>query len=165
MTHVRYIDKTRDYYLKEGYDKPYAWAHHDKAPLTRLSKPLSDCRVALLTTSEMAIRYDEATEENPIQEEGFRSVYAIPSDTPSDKLYCRTHSYDRYATHMNDVNSYFPIERLREARDDGRIGDIPDDHIGCYNNYSQRKVLEEEAPKVLAMCKQQQIDAVLLVPV
>ncbi len=32
MTHVRYIDKTRDYYRNEGYDTPYRWAHFDEIP-------------------------------------------------------------------------------------------------------------------------------------
>ena len=30
MDYVRYIDKTKDYYLTQGYDKPYAWAHFDE---------------------------------------------------------------------------------------------------------------------------------------
>ena len=28
MTYVRYIDKTREYY-RQGYEKPYQWAHFD----------------------------------------------------------------------------------------------------------------------------------------
>ena len=165
MTHVRYIDKTRDYYLSQGYDKPYEWARHDTAPFTPLTKPLSDCKIGLLTTSEMAIRYDEETEENPIKEEGFRSVYAIPAEVPTDKLYCRTHSYDRYATTLDDVNSYYPVDRLQEALAAGRIGAISDQHVGCYNNYSVRKVLTDEAPKALALCHEQGIDALVMVPV
>ena len=29
---VRYIDRTRAYYLSQGYDKPYRWAHFDDVP-------------------------------------------------------------------------------------------------------------------------------------
>ena len=32
MSHVRYIDKTREYYLGQGYEKPYEWAHFDEVP-------------------------------------------------------------------------------------------------------------------------------------
>ena len=39
---VRYIDRTRDYYLGQGYDKPYEWAHHTDVPFTPLTKPLSE---------------------------------------------------------------------------------------------------------------------------
>ncbi len=165
MDYVSYIDKTRDYYLSQGYDKPYQWAQHDQVPFQALEKPLAGCKLALLTTSELAIKYDEATEENPITEEGFRSVYAIPGDTRSELFYSRTNSFDRYATHLDDVNSYFPVDRLREALAAGRIADIPERLYGAYNNYSVKKVLIDEAPKALAMCREDNVDAAILVPV
>lgn len=165
MDYVRYIDKTRDYYLSQGYDKPYAWAHNETAPFTPLKKPLAEARIGLLSTSELAVHYDPKTEENPISEEGFRSVYAIPADTPTEKLYSRTHSYDSHATTLDDVNSFFPVDRMREAVASGRIAGFPDRFYGCYNNYSQRKVLEEEAPKALQFCREDKVDAVVMVPV
>ena len=56
MSHVRYIDKTPDYYLSQGYDKPYRWANFDDVPFTLLNKPLSESRLALVSTSEIALR-------------------------------------------------------------------------------------------------------------
>lgn len=165
MDHVRYIDKTTAYYLSQGYEKPYAWAQHDDAPFTPLAKPLKDCRLGLLSTSEIAIRFDPETEEDPITEEGFRSVYAVPADTPTEKLYSRTSSFDSYATTLDDVNSFFPVDRFREAVAAGRFAGYPDRFYGCYNNYSQRKVLAEEAPKALAWAREDNLDAVVLVPV
>ncbi len=38
MSHVRYIDKTREYYQGEGYATPYRWAHFDEVPFTRLAR-------------------------------------------------------------------------------------------------------------------------------
>ena len=29
MTYVKYIERTRDYYLSQGYDQSYKWAHFD----------------------------------------------------------------------------------------------------------------------------------------
>lgn len=165
MEHVRYIDKTAAYYLSQGYDKPYAWAQHDTVPFAPLGRPLADCRIGLLSTSEIAIRFDPERAANPIAEEGFRSVYAIPADTPTEQLYSRTASFDAYATHLDDVNSFFPVDRLREAAAEGRIAGLPQRFYGCYNNYSQRKVLAEEAPKALAMAREDGLDAVVLVPV
>ena len=40
MSYVRYIDKTRDYYRSQGYEKAYNWAHFDEA-LRRLGRPMS----------------------------------------------------------------------------------------------------------------------------
>ena len=52
-----------------------------------------------------------------------------------------------------------------EALAAGRIGSMPDRFYGAYNNYSQRKVLEEEAPKVLEYCRADNIDVAVTVPV
>ena len=54
--HVKYIAKTRDYYLSQGYAKPYEWARFDDVPFTPLEKPLSECRATLVSTSEIAAR-------------------------------------------------------------------------------------------------------------
>ena len=48
---VSYIDRSREYYAAQGYDQPYAWAHYDDVPFTPLEKPLSACRVGLVTTA------------------------------------------------------------------------------------------------------------------
>ena len=165
MAYVRYIDRTTEDYLRQGYDNPYQWAHHETAPFTKLQKPLSDCKVGLIGTSEIAVRFDPETEDNPIVEEDFRGIYTIPADTPTEKFYSRTASFDRHATHLDDVNAYYPIDRLREAVADGRIGAMPDRVLGAYNNYSQRKVLEQEAPKALQFCREDGVDALIMVPV
>src|SRR5438128_2119796 len=44
-SHVRYIDKTREYYQSEGYAKPYQQAHFDDVPFTLPGRPLAQCRV------------------------------------------------------------------------------------------------------------------------
>ena len=165
MEHVRYIDRTREDYLRQGYEKPYQWANFDDVPFTPLKKPLSECRVGLIGTSEVAVKFDPETEEDPINEENFRGVYQIPANVPTEKLYSRTKSFDRNATHLDDVNAYYPVHRLREAVADGRIGAMPDWFYRAYNNYSQRKVLEQEAPKALNFARRDELDAMIMVPV
>ncbi len=165
MDHVRYIDKTNDYYKAQGYEKSYAWAQNDKAPWTPVTKPLAESRVGLLTTSELAIRFDEDKDDNPIVEEGFRGVYSIPADTPTENLYSRSAAFDWAATHLDDVNAFFPVDRMREAVDSGRIASMPERFYGAYNNYSIRKVQEEEGPKALEYARNDGMDAVILVPV
>jgi hypothetical protein len=73
---VTYIDRSREYYAAQGYPKPYAWAHYDDAPFTPLLKPLSKCRVGLVTT---AVRPQA---ERPVQLMPVREVYAERSDPP-----------------------------------------------------------------------------------
>mgnify|MGYP001158101957 FL=1 len=165
MEYVRYIDRTRDYYLSQGYEKSYEWAHFDDVPFAPFSKPLAECKVGLLGTSEVAVHFDPEAEENPVVEPNFRGVYSIPADTPTERLYSRTLDYDRNATSLDDVNAFFPVDRLREAVADGRVGGIPDHVYGAYNNYSKRKVLQEEGPSALEMCRADNLDAVIIVPI
>ena len=43
-TFVSYIDRTREFYAAQGYDKPYRWARNAQVPFAKLAKPLSECR-------------------------------------------------------------------------------------------------------------------------
>ena len=164
MDHVRYIDKTREYYLAEGYEKPYHWAHFDEVPFAPLSKPLSESRIALASTSDVAVRA-EGDEEDPTHRILVGNVYSIPSDTPLDMLYSRQEHYDTYATHIDDVNSYFPITRLYELVEEGRIGSVAARAHGVYTSYSHRRTMEHDGPEVLRRCREDGVDVALLTPV
>ena len=48
---VPYMYRTRTYYQALGYDRPYRWAQYAEVPFTALTKPLAECRVALITTA------------------------------------------------------------------------------------------------------------------
>ena len=50
-TFVSYIDRSREYYGAQGYTRPYTWAHYREVPFSPLRKPLSGCRVGLVTTA------------------------------------------------------------------------------------------------------------------
>ena len=162
---IPYMHRIKTYYQTLGYGKPYEWAHYVDSPFTPLKKPLSECKVGLIGTSEVAVRFDPETETDPIVEDDFRGIYAIPADMPTERFYSRTASFDRNATHLDDVNAYYPVDRLREAVADGRVAGMPNRFYGAYNNYSQRKVLTQEAPKVLEYCRADGIDALIMVPV
>lgn len=163
MDYVRYIDKTREYYAGEGYGKPYRWAHFDRSPFTPLTKPLARCRVGLATTSELAV----LGEPGPWDDEGdaARDVYALPTSTPTEKLYTRKEAFDRYETTLDDVESYLPITRLREYVDQGRIGDLAPRFQVIYSQYSQRKTLEVDAPAMLRQMREDGVDVAVLTAV
>lgn len=163
-TYVRYIDKTRDYYLSQGYEKPYQWAHFDEVPFTPLAKPLAECRVALISTSEISIRGEEMAEDES-QMGIVGGVYSLPSDTPVDQLYSPSHSYDQAATTLEDVNAFYPVTHLWNAVESGRIGGLTARFHGVYNAYSQRRTREKDAPEVLARCREDGADVAVLVPV
>jgi hypothetical protein len=157
--HVRYIDKTREYYRGEGYAQEYRWAGFDAVPFAPLGKPLAACRLGLVTTAEVSIRGAEVP-DNPARE-----VYALPMDTPVDRLYSRKAAYDRYATTLEDVNAFLPLGPLRALVAAGRIGGLAARFQVIYSNYSQRRSSEIDAPEVLRQCREDGVDAVLLAAV
>lgn len=162
---VDYIERTRDYYLSQGYEKPYQWAHFDDAPFAALSKPLSECRVALISTSDIAVRSSDDASRDKTHENKVGSVYDVPTNTPAELLFSRQEHYDKNATHLGDVNTYFPVSRLKEAVASGRLGSIAPECYGVYTAYSQKQTLEHDAPEVLARCRNNEVDVAVMTPV
>ncbi len=163
-THVRYIDRTRDYYLSQGYDKPYEWAHHSDAPFTPLRKPLAESRVAIVSTSDIAIHSPDGSRDRS-NEFSVGNVYSLPSDTPLEKLYSRQEHYDQHATTLEDVNAYYPVARLQELVARGRIGSLAPRFHGVYTGYSKRKTAEVDAPEVVRRCIEDEVDVAVMTPV
>jgi len=165
LNHVRYIDKTRDYYLSQGYDKPYRWANFDDVPFTTLKKPLAQSRITLISTGEIAIRFDPDSEDDRMEKTQVGNIYSIPSAIDPDRLYSHSYAYDRFATNLDDLNSFFPVTRLHEAVEAGRLGGMAARlHSGHYT-YSQRKTREKDAPELLRRLRADAVDVVLLTPV
>ena len=162
---VKYIDRTRDYYLSQGYEKPYQWAHFEEVPFTRLSKPLSDCRATLVSTSDVAVRNADGEGRDKSDELLVGNAYSIPTSTPAERLFSRQEHYDQHATHLDDVNSYFPVTRLQEQVEQGRIKSLAPRCHGVYTAYSQKKTLEVDAPEVLRRCREDEVDIAVLTPV
>ena len=164
MSYVRYIDKTREYYIGEGYANPYRWAHFDDIPFTPLAKPLAECTVGLVTTSEMVIRGREADlaerEADPTC-----PMYSLPTATPVAELYSRKASYDRFATTLDDVDAYLPLTHLHELAAEGRIGGFAPRFQAVHSQYSQRRTLTVDAPRVLAELEEDRVDVAVLTAV
>lgn len=162
-SHVRYIDKTRAYYEAEGYATPYEWAHFDHVPFTpfaSVGKPLSRCRVGVVTTSEMARRGAEAGPDDPR-----RLVYALPADVSVEELYSRKAAYDRYATTLDDVDSYLPLTHLHRFVAEGKIGAVAPRFQMIQSEYSQRKTLTVDAPEILKQMREDRVDVAVLTAV
>jgi hypothetical protein len=161
---IRYIDRSRAYYLALGYDNPYRWAHNEDVPFTPLKKPVRKSRVGLVTTA--APFNPEAGNQGPWAPYNaaakFTEVYSMLIDTPPD-LRISHLGYDRKHTSAEDINAYFPLQRLKEAAADGRIGELSSRFYGVPTLRSQRLTMERHAPAVLDLCREDGIDAAVLV--
>jgi D-proline reductase (dithiol) PrdB len=150
---VSYIDKSREYYLARGSGNPYRWAHHEDAPFALLAKPLSQSRVALITTASL-----------PGEERSLMEVYAASSAPPPPSLFTDHRSWHKEATHTRDVESFLPIRRLEEFAAAGRIGSPSPRFYGVPTDFSQRRTVDRYAPEVLDLCRADAVDAALLFP-
>lgn len=161
---IRYMERSRAYYLALGYDNPYRWAHHDDVPFIAPRKPLAESRLALVSTA--APYRSEAGDQGPWAPYNagakFTSVYSMPIDPPPDVRISHV-GYDRKHTSAEDVNTYFPLAALKQAAADGHIGHLNDRFYGVPTLRSQRLTNERDAPAVLALCRDDGIDAALLV--
>jgi len=162
---VGYMQRTRAYYQALGYGEPYQWAHYDEVPFQRLAKPLSSCRVAIVTTAApyQPGRGDQGPGAPYNAAAKFYSVYS--GDTASDPDLRISHvAIDRMHTTAEDIGSYFPLAQLRRCAAAGRIGELAPRFHGLPTNRSHRATLEVDCREVVARCAADGVDAVVLVP-
>jgi hypothetical protein len=70
---------------------------------------------------------------------------------------------DRKHTHMEDLNSWFPLPVMRRLAQEGRFQLAARFH-GLPTNRSQRHTLEVDVPELIARCQADGVDAAVLVP-
>ena len=162
---IPYMRRTRAYYQALGYGAPYVWPHYTDVPFHRLDKPLSQCRVALVTT---AAPYQPGKGEQgpraPYNAAAkFYSVYS--ADTSRDHDVRISHvAIDRRHTTAEDAGTYFPLAALRRAAATGRIGALTPRFHGLPTNRSQRTTLDVDCRELDARCKADGADVAILVP-
>jgi glycine/betaine/sarcosine/D-proline reductase family selenoprotein B len=157
--------RTREYYAAIGYTTPYRWAHYLSAPFTGLPKPLSQCKVAIVTTAA-PYQPDKGDQGPGAPYNGSAKFYTVYSgDTAQDHDLRISHiGYDRTHTTATDSNTWFPLPALRRAAAAGRIGAVAARFHGAPTNRSHRVTVETDAPQILARVRQDGADAVVIVP-
>ena len=159
---VSYIDKSREYYAAQGFDRPYRWAANDDSPFLPLQKPLSECCVGIVTTSNQ-LGPGESPDDDPDARPP-RRPYAQPIDPLPEAMYTRDLSWDMEATHTRDVETFIPIRAFQSLVKDGRVGSLSNRFYGVPTEYSQRRTVESDAPDVLKYCREDNVDIAVLVP-
>jgi len=162
---VPYLERTRRYYQALGYGAPYRWAHYAQVPFQRLARPLADCTIALVTTA--ALRRPEDGDPEPgsaYHAKGkFDAVYSAAS-AHDPALRIDHVAIDFQHTTASDPNSWFPLAALQRAAAGGRVGAVAARFHGMPTNRSQRRTLEVDVPELVARCRADRADAVLLLP-
>jgi hypothetical protein len=161
---IPYMQRTRDYYQVLGF-KPYRWAHFVEVPFTPLRMPLDRARVALITTAAPfqpglgdqgpGAAYNAAAK--------FYQVYSMAADTVPDLRISHV-GYDRLHTTAADINTYLPLAQMKAAAAAGRFGSLAPRLHGSPTNRSHRVTIETDTPELLQRCREDGVDAAVLVP-
>lgn len=162
---IPYLQRIREYYQALGYGTPYRWAHYADVPFQPLSRRLSDCRIALLTTAApyQPGKGDQGPGAPYNAKAKFYAVYS--GDAARDHDLRISHiAIDRKHTQAQDSATYFPLAGLRQAAAAGRIGSVAPRFHGVPTNRSHRVTLTIDCPEILERCKADAVDAAILVP-
>jgi len=134
---------------------------HDDTPWTPLRKPLSQSKLALVTTAGLHVRGD-----TPFAS-GDPSFRVIPASVEVRDV-VQSHAsigFDHTGIYR-DLNLAFPIDRLRELVADGTVGSLAAHYyafMGAQRNPQQ--IIDDSAPQVAGLLKQEGVDVVLLTPI
>lgn len=162
---LEYIPRIRAYYQALGYGKPYEWAQVSDVPFAPLGKPLSQARIGIVTTA--APYKMGAGDQGPGAPHNglakFFEVYAGGIDPEPDVRISHI-AYDRVHTTARDRRTYFPLRALMAMAKQGVIGELSPRFYGLPTNRSQRVTREVDGPALVSLCKEDNVDAVVLVP-
>lgn len=161
MKPVNYVDALNDHYGSMGFP-PYQWTINETAPLTRLRKPLSQCRVSLLTSG--GVSHCSVPGFDPDARNDHR-LDALSQDVTSRDFEIND-SYYNHGDAEQDLNCVFPIDRLRELAQAEEIGSIaPRFWSGFMGRiYNRTKVIQESAPAFVEKLREDAVDILIAAP-
>lgn len=162
---VRYMMRTRSYYLGLDYENPYVWAHYIDVPFTPLKRPLNESRLALITTAA-PYQADKGLQGSGAPYNASAKFYEPYAGSMASKPDLRiAHvGIDRKHANMSDSECWLPYKAAQAAQQSGRIASLSPRFYGLPSNRSQRHTLEVDAPTIIAMCRADAVDVAVLIP-
>jgi len=138
-----------------------------EVPWTQLAKPLSECKVALISSAGLALVSDR-----PFDQEGERrnpwwgdpSYRRLPGTvTEAEVRLCHLHVDPSHAA--RDLNCLFPVARLNALAAAGVVGSAASTHYSIMGYILHPEtLLQETAPAIIRDLKADRADVVVLVP-
>ena len=145
--------------------KSYRWRRIDSVPWAPLRKPLSLCRLALMSSAGFVLpnqqRFDDSIKG------GDPSFREIPLGTNTSQLVesHRSQSFNHNGL-RKDPNLAFPLDRLKELAASGRVGSLNERHLSFMGSITAPgHFIKETVPAAAQKLAEDRVDVVLLVPV
>lgn len=143
----------------------YPWRRISPTPLRSLARPLSTCRVALVTTAGL-VPADQAPFSDDVRG-GDWSYRVISGDAEVAALgeFHRSNSFD-HAGIEADRNVALPLDRLRELVLDRTIGEVAPRHLSFMGSITAPgRLVQRSVPEAADLLVTDEVDLALLVPV
>ncbi len=134
--------------------------HYEAPEIAPVKKELKDSRVALITTAGVHLKVDK-----PFDTTGSDPTYrVVPGDAMMEDLMITHGHYDDSQAHL-DINVVFPIDRLKELKEEGMIGSIAENFY-TFRGYipKTRPLIKKSAPEVAEALVKDQVDIAILTP-
>ncbi len=136
-------------------------------PWTPLAKPLSESRVALLSSAGIALKTDR-----PFDQEGERRnpwwgdpSYRILPNSVTEADVRIDHLHVNPVFGLQDLNCLLPAQRLNELARNGEIGSAAPRHYSTMGYILQPDaLLQETVPAIVRDLREDRVDVLLLVP-
>ncbi len=147
-------------YIRKKYP-PFEYTVCDAPLVTPLVKPLSECKLALVTTGGLHLKTDEPFDTKFI--EGDCSYRIIPNSVKHEEIMVTHESYDHRFIN-EDLNCVFPIDRMREFVQEGKIKSLSEEHYSFMGHIYETGPLVENSKKVGSRLKELGVDIAFLTP-
>lgn len=145
--------------------RTYRWRRIDPVPWTPLEKPLSECKLGLVSTAGLSVPDQEPFSNKA--KGGDSSFREIPADIDPQTLIenHRSKAWD-HAGIEQDRNVGFPIDRVKELVEAGRIGSTSSRFFSFMGSVTAPgRMVRDSVPLVAEAFLEEEVDIALLVPV
>jgi D-proline reductase (dithiol) PrdB len=145
--------------------RAYRYRSVDWSPGARLVKPLSEARLALVSTAGLHLPHQPAFD--PAIKGGDASFRELANRVELQQLRIghRSSAFDQTGA-RRDRNLVFPLDRFRELVARREVGSLNHRHFSFMGSITAPgRLISETAPQVAAKLPEDQVDAVFLVPV
>lgn len=124
---------------------------------SNVTKELKDMKIALATAAGVHLKSDKR-----FNLAGDFSYRIIPEKANALDLMVSHGGYDNGDVNK-DVNCMFPLDRLKELKEEGIIKEVAPVHIGFMGGGgNQDKFKNETGPEIAKILKDEEVDAVVL---
>ena len=144
--------------------RTYPWPAFTETPWAPVTKPLRASRIGVVTTGGLYRPGHDAPFDAKAPE-GDWTFRAIPADASIQTLGI-SHEHFPHGTAQADMNTIFPMDRLRELEAGGEIGGLTRTHYSLMGYCTRAAdIAGTMAPEIASRLKAEGADAALVVPV